>query len=254
MQFKHIREGIFRVFADNENTCMLSRYGIVKDGAESRLCDGKGIVSGIYTFDATDHSLSVTGGKRDMTVSFAARGEGFEIRIPLGDKERLYGLGDSSRDKIMRRGSTVRMFIRNVLGYGPMPYLMSADGWAIFVNCTYEHTFDIGDTAPDLLTITAKKGTLDFYIFRAESMKALSNIFLPNATRSSTSTKKCFETWYTSIFRSIFSIGIFFVLFIFVFFVCFNLFDVIHQRVGIIVQITSICNFIHSFKNDGWRI
>ena len=177
MQFKHIREGIFRVFADNENTCMLSRYGIVKDGAESRLCDGKGIVSGIYTFDATDHSLSVTGGKRDMTVSFAARGEGFEIRIPLGDKERLYGLGDSSRDKIMRRGSTVRMFIRNVLGYGPMPYLMSADGWAIFVNCTYEHTFDIGDTAPDLLTITAKKGTLDFYIFRAESMKALLDLY-----------------------------------------------------------------------------
>ena len=38
MQFKHIREGVFRVFAGNENACMLSRYGIVKDGAESRLC------------------------------------------------------------------------------------------------------------------------------------------------------------------------------------------------------------------------
>jgi len=177
MQYKLVKEGIFRVFAGEEDTSMLSRYGIIHEGEESRLCDGKNIVSGPYVMDAADGDISVTGGKRDLAIQAQIVGKGFEIRIPLAGKDRLFGLGDSARGNVMRRGTTARMFIRNVLGYGPMPYLMSSEGWAIFVNCTYEHTFDMGETDPDMLRITAKKGSLDFYIFRAESMKKLLDLY-----------------------------------------------------------------------------
>ncbi len=177
MQYKHVSEGVFRVFAGNENIGMLSRYGIIHEGQDSCLCDGKNVVSGPYRFDAIDGKLLVSGGKQGLTVNAEVSGKGFEITIPLTVKDRLYGLGDSARGRVMRRGTSARMFIRNVLGYGPMPYLMSSEGWAIFVNCTYDHTFDIGETDPDVLKITAKKGTLDFYILMADSMKKLLDLY-----------------------------------------------------------------------------
>ena len=177
MQYKHVKEGIFRMFAGSEKTGMLSRYGIIQEGTDSCLCDGKQIVSGAYIFDAKDGRLTVSGGKRTLEVQAEVVGKGFEIRIPLHAKDRLFGLGDSARGNVMRRGTTARMFIRNVVGYGPMPYLMSSEGWAIFVNCTYDHTFDMGESNPDELKITAKKGTLDFYIIMAASMKKLLDLY-----------------------------------------------------------------------------
>lgn len=177
MQYKIVKEGIFRVFAGEEDAGMLSRYGIIHEGEESRLCDGKDVRAGAYTFNATEGDITVSGGKYDLTVKAEITKKGFEITVPLTDQDRLFGLGDSARGNVMRRGTTARMFIRNVIGYGPMPYLMSSEGWAIFVNSTYDHTFDISETEPDLLKITAKKGTLDFYIFRAESMKKLLDLY-----------------------------------------------------------------------------
>lgn len=177
MQYKHVKEGIFRMFAGSEKTGMLSRYGIIREGAESYLCDGKQVASGAYIFDAEDGRLTVSGGKRVVDVQAEVVGKGFEIRIPLNAKDRLFGLGDSARGNVMRRGTTARMFIRNVVGYGPMPYLMSSEGWAIFVNCTYDHTFDMGESNPDELKITAKKGTLDFYMIMADSMKKMLDLY-----------------------------------------------------------------------------
>ena len=46
MQYKIVKEGIFRVFAGKEDTSMLSRYHIIDEGTESRLCDGQNSRSG----------------------------------------------------------------------------------------------------------------------------------------------------------------------------------------------------------------
>jgi len=177
MQYKVIREGIFRIFAGEENTSMLSRYKIINEGENAFLCDGDGTHAGKYVFYADEGNIRITGGKKEVRIKAENTNAGFEIRIPLSENERLYGLGDSARGSVMRRGTSARMYVRNVVGYGPMPYLMSSEGWAIFVNCTYDHTFDLGESDKNLLQIKAKKGTLDFYILKADSMKELLGLY-----------------------------------------------------------------------------
>jgi len=61
---------------------------------------------------------------------------GFDAAFFLKDGERLYGLGDETRDCLQKRGHETPMVLRNVVSYVPIPFLMSTDGWAIFLNST----------------------------------------------------------------------------------------------------------------------
>jgi len=95
---------------------------------------------------------------------------GFDIRIPLDSSDRLFGLGDESRDCIEKRGKVAVIKQENVRSYGPVPYLMSSRGWAVLVNCTYAHTFDIAAENPDELHIYGSKGALDLIVFTGKSL------------------------------------------------------------------------------------
>ncbi len=177
MRYKIVKEGILRFHSHEENAGMLSRYRIINEGTESRRGEGDNCKVGKYSMHLDGDTISLAGGRREIFITAKEGKEGFEIQIPISPKERFYGLGDSARGSVMRRGTSARMYIRNVVGYGPMPYLMSSEGWAIFVNCTYDHTFDIGESDENLLQIKAKKGTLDFYILMANSMKELLGLY-----------------------------------------------------------------------------
>lgn len=158
MQIKHINENITRIF--EQNNSMLSRYGILNDaGAVAEKFEANTAI-----FDA---------GKRKIEVSFSKQGSGFEIKIPLSEKERIFGGGDQTRERIMHRGHSITMGVVNITGYGPLPVMFSTDGWGIMINCTYTHTFDIGETDPSYMVISAPKGTLDFYIFCGKSIQEL---------------------------------------------------------------------------------
>ena len=97
------------------------------------------------------------------------KNKGFQIGISLTEDERLFGIGDESRTSIARRGTVARMDMRNIVSYGPIPYLMSSNGWGFLLNCTYAHTFDIGSTDQDKVIINSKKGYIEFYIFIPKS-------------------------------------------------------------------------------------
>ena len=158
MKKKIISDKITRIFKKNDS--MLTRYNILRDG------DAKEI-----SFEG--NSMVFAAGKREVEVSFIEKGKGFEIRIPLTAKERIFGGGDSTKESVMHRGRTLVMDTQNIVCYGPIPFFMSTDGWAILVNCTYRHTYDIGETAKDVMVITAEEGTLDFYIFCGDSLTDL---------------------------------------------------------------------------------
>ena len=135
---------------------LLSRYGILDlkpDGEPETV--------------RRDDDPSVPLGRDGMLVFSLASEEdgGFDIRLPLDPGERLYGLGDESRDSVEKHGRIAVMKQENVRSYGPMPFLMSSRGWAVLVNCTYAHTFDIAATEPDLLRIYGDKGALDLIVF-----------------------------------------------------------------------------------------
>lgn len=89
---------------------------------------------------------------------------GFSSEFVLEEEEKLYGLGDESREGLQKRGRRARMWVKNVECYAPVPYLMSSGGWGFFLNTTWRHSFDLGYTREDRWRVFAKQGELDYYL------------------------------------------------------------------------------------------
>lgn len=157
-------DGAYHVSQVLAPSSMLTRYGIIS--AED------GDIENNDTIRQDDNSV-VLDAKREVKVSVTRYSKDYVIRIPLSEKERLFGGGDSNRDKVMIRGSRLVLHIANVRSYGPMPIVLSSDGWALALNTTYSSVFDCGATDPDALVIRVLGGEVDFYLFKGETLKEL---------------------------------------------------------------------------------
>ena len=194
LDIRCIDEGIFRIrmSCDEEYPeSLLSRYNILKEkikpinseftsqDTESILKTDKFLVS----VDKISQTVSFHGGNKELVVRLSGKDGGkynnigFSVEIALDDKERLFGLGDENRTNIMKRGESAELWQTDYVSYGPIPFLMSSAGWGILVNCTYMHKYDMGKTVPDRLLIDSAKGGIDFYIFIAENMKQVLNLY-----------------------------------------------------------------------------
>ncbi len=191
LQLKSIRKGIYRIYDPDRTPGLLSRYGFLNEESEaghqaereaSFAENASEVCNSIHVSKQDDTYLFDTI-KKQLTVKALPATQGFRIEITLAEKERLFGLGDAlgvgeaGRTRLMRRGSIAQMNIKNVVGYAPIPFLMSSLGWGIFTNCTFPHTYDMGCSDEDKLVITAKKGALDFYIFIGGSMAELLDLY-----------------------------------------------------------------------------
>lgn len=174
---KTVKEGIFRVFQADGNQSMLSKYGIIQEGDACKTVEGSNAACGAYTLIREENCYLFQGGKKTIQIQAEPCGEGFEIQINLAEDERLFGLGDSGRTKIMRRGTVADMTIKDIVGYAPIPLMISSYGWGIFTNCTYEHKYDMGCSQKDKVIITAEKGNLDFYLFIGKSMAEVLGLY-----------------------------------------------------------------------------
>ncbi len=159
-----VNEDAYQIRNGEKSTSMLSRYGILKGSASA--CDTSRDIS------ISNDTVSFCA-KRSVAFSVKEYGERYTISVPLSEDERFYGLGDSSRDGIALRGKAITLEKSNVKCYGPMPILLSSDGWAILVNTTYKSVFDIGKTDKNTLVIKVYGGQVDFYLFKAESLLGL---------------------------------------------------------------------------------
>ncbi len=100
-------------------------------------------------------------------------GGGYDVRFALADDERLYGLGDVSRENVMRRGGTYEFWVRNVNAYIPIPVIFSSRGWGMLMNTTWRNTFDVGKTDPQRLVCRAPRSDLDYYLFCGPDYRSL---------------------------------------------------------------------------------
>ena len=100
-------------------------------------------------------------------------GKGFRLRCPLEPGERVFGLGDASRENVQRRPGRYRLRVENVTSYIPVPMAWTSRGWGVFVNTTFVPVFDIGAEDPDAMIVTAEEGEVDFYVFTGESPREL---------------------------------------------------------------------------------
>ena len=166
LTLQKIGGGCYRAYLQEGKQSMFTRYGILKDSLSKDYSDA--------TAEVAEDGVLFHGVKRDLAVSVEQFGDkGFQIKIPLAKDERLFGLGDANRDSVMIRGKTLNVWVANVASYGPMPVLLSSDGWAIVVNSTYYQKFDIADSDKDTVIISVAGGTADFYLFSANSLMEL---------------------------------------------------------------------------------
>ena len=162
LSLKKIGNGCCRTVLQNGKASMFSRYGILKEGLSRDYSD--------CVAELVENSVLLHGEKRDVCIAVEQFEKGFQLKIPVGKEERLFGLGDANRDSVMIRGKTLNVWVANVASYGPMPVLLSSDGWAIVVNSTYYQKFDIADSDKDTVIISVAGGTVDFYLFAANSL------------------------------------------------------------------------------------
>ena len=165
LTLQKIGGGCYRATMENGKQSMFTRYGILKETLSKDYSSAQAeLVEGGVLFH---------GAKRDLSVYVEQLDKGFQLKIPLTKDERLFGLGDANRDSVMIRGKTLNVWVANVASYGPMPVLLSADGWAIVVNSTYYQKFDIADSDKDTVIISVAGGTADFYLFSANTLLEL---------------------------------------------------------------------------------
>lgn len=98
---------------------------------------------------------------------------GYDIRFSLSRDERIYGLGDVSRENIMRRGGVYEFWVRNVKAYAPIPMMLSNGGWGLLMNTTWRNTMDIGKSEPDQIVCSAARSDLDYYLFCGADFRSL---------------------------------------------------------------------------------
>ncbi|RKN79002.1 TIM-barrel domain-containing protein [Paenibacillus ginsengarvi] len=98
---------------------------------------------------------------------------GFGAEFLLDEQERVYGLGDETRERIQKRGHRANMWVTNVKAYAPIPFLMSSKGWGLLINTTWRHAVDVGKAVNDRLRFWGRRGELDYFLFAGETLSDL---------------------------------------------------------------------------------
>lgn len=155
----------YHITTADPNHAMLTRYGILTPDDDLPLSDGE--------ISQAGDIVTLAAGKREVQCRITPHTRGYRLELPLIPSERLFGLGDATRQEVMIRGLRADMDIANVTSYGPMPVLLSDCGWAIVVNTTYRSIFDCAATDPDTVVIEVADGDADFYLFTGNSLKEL---------------------------------------------------------------------------------
>ncbi len=163
LTLKYLDNGGAHISEGHPERSMLYRYGILAR-------DGDAASAGVC---AVVGDTVIVHAKREVRITVERKPEYWRLVIPMGKGERFFGAGDATRKSAALRGQLIQMYIKNVVGYGPMPLFLSTDGWALMLNCTYRSIFDFGTKDPDTLTIDALGGDADFYLFRGDSLKDL---------------------------------------------------------------------------------
>ena len=157
-----------RLRAEHAKQGGLDRYGMYSSLEEASLPEFRLVAEETVKEGLKGHSLVLQSeaGEDLTTVRMEQlQGGGYRIHFSLKEGEQFYGLGDVSRNCLDRRGGTYRMWVVNVNSYAPIPFIMSNRGWALLVNTTYEHFWDVGDQKKDELCVFSKYGTPDITLF-----------------------------------------------------------------------------------------
>lgn len=163
----------------------MNRYGILTETfpAVSYESDGAGRIKtacACLTVDLSDGKVSLEDASGNVVEKMSAspRHEGMcKLSFSLVDDELIYGLGDSNRENIMRRGEAYEIWVMNVVSYIPVPMALSSKGWGMLLNSTWHNFFDVGKSDPSVMTCEAPYSELDYYLFTGEGLGGLLDVY-----------------------------------------------------------------------------
>ncbi|GAA3413670.1 TIM-barrel domain-containing protein [Paenibacillus hodogayensis] len=145
----------------------------------------------VLRMDGRDGQFRLFGADGDERVATSAspwssEKSGFGVRFRLQGDEALYGLGNVAPERLQRRGLRVEMWAEKQLwASAPIPFLMSSCGWAVMVNTTWRHLFDIGASSENELRIEGATGELDLFLFVGGDYAELLNAYTDVAGKPS---------------------------------------------------------------------
>ena len=158
----------------------LNRYGILRrDWSEAkpewRVEGGFVTPAAAITIDAAAGTVQLTSvvSRAALVIGTRLTAKGCEVTFPLQKDERIYGLGDASRENIQRRPGRYEIWVRNVKSYIPIPMVISRNGWGVLLNTTWRNFFDIGVRDPEAMVCEVPEGELDAYVFVGAGYRAL---------------------------------------------------------------------------------
>ena len=157
LQVEKLTDRLMRVREKGSAGSLLNRYRMLEE------------FKPLSTETVDADAVEVAGWK----VAVKKEDKGFRLSFPLEKDELVYGLGDANRDNIQRRGGSYDMQTANVTSYLPVPMTMTSCGRGLLLNVTERHTFDIGKDDPDAMVVSAKEGTIDFYVFTGRDYREL---------------------------------------------------------------------------------
>ena len=107
LTYESIGKGGFRLTSDTGRESLLSRYGILKNTLARTYSESA-------TLKISGNTAVLGGARRDVLITVEEHSCGFAVSIPLRKGERLFGLGDATRDAVMVRGLKVPVHVCNV--------------------------------------------------------------------------------------------------------------------------------------------
>lgn len=163
----------------------LNRYGVLAADFPEAAFE-KAEANGVHTLATKQAKLAIRGSDGAITLADAAgkplteqaapqyqAGGGYDVRFALSNDERLYGMGDVSRENVMRRGGAYEFWVLNVKAYIPIPVVFSSRGWGLLMNTTWRNTIDVGKSDPQRMICTARRSDLDYYLFCGPDYRSL---------------------------------------------------------------------------------
>ncbi len=168
-----VRYGILNVQADSGTTIEIIEAPGQLVVATAEATVSVDTVCGTMALTRADGTLLT----HDVTPPWSDSARGFGATLSLADGERLYGLGDVTRERIQKRGLRSMMWVRNVESYVPIPCVMSSRGWGLLLNTTWRHFFDLGAANPGELRFWGTQGELDYVLFVGDDLPALLDVY-----------------------------------------------------------------------------
>ncbi|MBN2851817.1 MAG: glycoside hydrolase family 31 protein [Clostridia bacterium] len=126
-----------------------------------------------FLFDTLQFSATLDNKENSERVIlrniYKSEKKGFSVNLSADSDEKYYGLGDTTRECLQKRGTIADIWVRNVKSYVPVPFLISSKNYGVYSNTTYRQIFDVCKNDNDNVRIWSEKGELDLVFFVGNS-------------------------------------------------------------------------------------